>query len=164
MEWQLTKENISLQGKTYQNTTLSTRNYTKYPASEPGPSKRYAVDQPLKQRYGLKRSCAKRQPLWKTKRDVLGLHITGYSPPLGCHVLLCKQSKKVKMQSFSKITSCLWNPVYHHLFLPSLLPPPLHVRFFSYPLSYGVPIRERYGSTLLPATREQHDQNCTQSH
>ena len=31
-----------------------------------------------------------------------------------------------------------------------------------YPLSYGVPVRERYGSTLLPATREQHDQNCTQ--
>ena len=35
---------------------------------------------------------------------------------------------------------------------------------FNYPLSYGVPVRERYGSTLLPATREQHDQNCTQSH
>ena len=35
---------------------------------------------------------------------------------------------------------------------------------FIYPLSYGVPVRERYGSTLLPATREQHDQNCTQSH
>ena len=34
----------------------------------------------------------------------------------------------------------------------------------NYPLSYGVPVRERYGSTLLPATREQHDQNCTQSH
>ena len=34
----------------------------------------------------------------------------------------------------------------------------------SKPLSYGVPVRERYGSTLLPATREQHDQNCTQSH
>ena len=33
-----------------------------------------------------------------------------------------------------------------------------------YPLSYGVPVRERFGSTLLPATREQHDQNCTQSH
>ena len=33
-----------------------------------------------------------------------------------------------------------------------------------YPLSYGVPVREQYGSTLLPATREQHDQNCTQSH
>jgi len=33
-----------------------------------------------------------------------------------------------------------------------------------YPLSYGVPVRERYGSTLLQATREQHDQNCTQSH
>ena len=33
-----------------------------------------------------------------------------------------------------------------------------------YPLSYGVPVRERYGSTLLSATREQHDQNCTQSH
>ena len=33
-----------------------------------------------------------------------------------------------------------------------------------YPLSYGVPVRERYGSTLQPATREQHDQNCTQSH
>ena len=33
-----------------------------------------------------------------------------------------------------------------------------------YPLSYGVAVRERYGSTLLPATREQHDQNCTQSH
>ena len=33
-----------------------------------------------------------------------------------------------------------------------------------YPLFYGVPVRERYGSTLLPATREQHDQNCTQSH
>ena len=34
----------------------------------------------------------------------------------------------------------------------------------NYPLSYGVPVRERYGFTLLPATREQHDQNCTQSH
>jgi hypothetical protein len=33
----------------------------------------------------------------------------------------------------------------------------------NYPLSYGVPVRERYDSTLLPATREQHDQNCTQS-
>ena len=33
-----------------------------------------------------------------------------------------------------------------------------------YPLSYRVPVWERYGSTLLPATREQHDQNCTQSH
>jgi len=33
-----------------------------------------------------------------------------------------------------------------------------------YPLSYGVAVRERYGSTLLPATTEQHDQNCTQSH
>ena len=33
-----------------------------------------------------------------------------------------------------------------------------------YTLSYGVPVRERYGSTLLPATREQHDQNSTQSH
>ena len=33
-----------------------------------------------------------------------------------------------------------------------------------YPLSYRVSVRERYGSTLLPATREQHDQNCTQSH
>ena len=33
-----------------------------------------------------------------------------------------------------------------------------------YPLSYRVPVRERYGYTLLPATREQHDQNCTQSH
>jgi hypothetical protein len=30
----------------------------------------------------------------------------------------------------------------------------------NYPLSYGVPVRERYGSTLLPATREQHGQNC----
>jgi len=28
-----------------------------------------------------------------------------------------------------------------------------------HPLSYGVSVRERYGSTLLPATREQHDQN-----
>ena len=27
----------------------------------------------------------------------------------------------------------------------------------NYPLSYRVPVRERYGSTLLPATREQHD-------
>ena len=35
---------------------------------------------------------------------------------------------------------------------------------FVYPLSYRVPVRERYGSTLLPATREQHDQNCIQSH
>ena len=26
-----------------------------------------------------------------------------------------------------------------------------------YPLSYRFPIQERYGSTLLPATREQHD-------
>ena len=42
-----------------------------------------------------------------------------------------------------------------------------HVKYkcgYVYPLSYGVPVRERYGSTLLPATREQHDQNCTQSH
>ena len=37
-------------------------------------------------------------------------------------------------------------------------------KIVSYPLSYRVPARERYGSTLLPATREQHDQNCTQSH
>ena len=36
------------------------------------------------------------------------------------------------MQSFSKITSYLWNTVSHHLFLPSLLPPALPVRFFSY--------------------------------
>ena len=35
---------------------------------------------------------------------------------------------------------------------------------YDYPLSYRVPVRKRYGSTLLPATREQHDQNCTQSH
>ena len=41
---------------------------------------------------------------------------------------------------------------------------PLNNTTFHYPLSYGVPVRERYGSTLLPATREQHDQNCTQSH
>jgi len=31
-----------------------------------------------------------------------------------------------------------------------------------YPLSYRVPVRERYGSTLLPATREQHDQIRTE--
>ena len=37
-------------------------------------------------------------------------------------------------------------------------------QYVHYPLSYHVPVRERYGSTLLPATREQHDQNCTQSH
>ena len=41
---------------------------------------------------------------------------------------------------------------------------PVTQRKAVYPLSYGVPVRERYGSTLLPATREQHDQNCTQSH
>ena len=38
------------------------------------------------------------------------------------------------------------------------------LRVDKYPLSYGVPVRERYGTALLPATREQHDQNCTQSH
>jgi len=38
------------------------------------------------------------------------------------------------------------------------------VFYTNYPLSYGVSVRERYGSTLLPATREQHDQNCIQSH
>ena len=32
-------------------------------------------------------------------------------------------------------------------FQKNMLPP--------YPLSYGVPVWERYGSTLLPATREQ---------
>ena len=42
--------------------------------------------------------------------------------------------------------------------------PLLRPRHDNYPLSYRVPVRERYGSTLLPATREQHDQNCTQSH
>ena len=41
---------------------------------------------------------------------------------------------------------------------------PATSRTRNWPLSYGVPVRERYGSTLLPATREQHDQNCTQSH
>ena len=40
----------------------------------------------------------------------------------------------------------------------------VHQNALNYPLSYGVPVRERYGSTLLPAKREQHDQNCTQSH
>ena len=40
----------------------------------------------------------------------------------------------------------------------------INIALDDYPLSYGVPVRERYGSTLLPATREQHDQNCTQSH
>ena len=40
----------------------------------------------------------------------------------------------------------------------------LCLQYNLYPLSYGVPVRERYGSTLLPATRQQHDQNCTQSH
>ena len=49
-----------------------------------------------------------------------------------------------------------------------VLPPPPDLAHnkcvtLCYPLSYGVPVRERYGSTLLPATREQHDQNCTQS-
>ena len=38
------------------------------------------------------------------------------------------------------------------------------VLHLNYPLSYRVPVRERYGSTLLPATREQHDQNCAQGH
>ena len=38
------------------------------------------------------------------------------------------------------------------------------LKLAAYPLSYRVPVRERYGSTLLPATVEQHDQNCTQSH
>jgi hypothetical protein len=45
---------------------------------------------------------AQRQPLWKRKRAVLGLHVTGYSPPLGCHVLLCKQSKEVKCTHFQR--------------------------------------------------------------
>ena len=60
--------------------------------------------------------------------------------------------------------------------LPQLRPKPWHSSklkvwwskdcsdVVDYPLSYRVPVRERYGSTLLPATREQHDQNCTQSH
>ena len=34
--------------------------------------------------------------------------------------------------------------------------------FNPYPTAF--PQEERYGSTLLLATREQHDQNCTQSH
>ena len=40
----------------------------------------------------------------------------------------------------------------------------IRLYFIHYPLSNGVPVRERYGFTLLPATREQHDQNCTHSH
>ena len=48
--------------------------------------------------------------------------------------------------------------------LPSILWDQDGILHIDYPLSYGVPVRERYGSTLLPATREQHDQNCTQSH
>ena len=36
------------------------------------------------------------------ERAVLGLHVTGYSPPLGCHVLLCKQSEGVNCSHFQR--------------------------------------------------------------
>ena len=61
-------------------------------------------------------------------------------------------------------------PSSHELIVVSSVSSPLasvHKSFRllgNYLLSYGVPVRERYGSTLLPATREQHDQNCTQRH
>ena len=50
----------------------------------------------------LSNGTAKTQPLWKRKRAVLGLHVTGYSPPLGCHVLLCKQTEEVKCSHFQR--------------------------------------------------------------
>ena len=52
----------------------------------------------------------------------------------------------------------------HLIFLDFITPIILSEEYRSLTLSYGVPVRERYGSTLLPAKREQHDQNCTQSH
>jgi hypothetical protein len=53
-----------------------------------------------------------------------------------------------KMQSFSKITSYLWNTISRHLFLPSLLPPALPVRFFSYYLLWKGK-RDLVGAQLL---------------
>ena len=54
---------------------------------------------------------------------------------------------------------CWPHNIIHHIKYGILLLKP-----HQYPLSFGVPVRERYGSTLLPATREQHNQNCTQNH
>ena len=56
---------------------------------------------------------------------------------------------------------CNWKPLKPPYILVG---DTIYIPAYDYPLSYGVPVRERYGSTLLPATREQHNQNCTQSH
>ena len=65
------------------------------------------------------------------------------------------------MALFHRVTLQTSSVVHFTLVIPNNT---VHLTHVKYPLSYGVPVRERYGSTLLPATREQHDQNCTQSH
>ena len=68
----------------------------------------------------------------------------------------------VMLTYHSKLKGHLHNLKFQ-IILPRVLEVVIQWRYI-YPLSYGVPVWERYGSTLLPATREQHDQNCTQSH
>ena len=66
-----------------------------------------------------------------------------------CRVCKCRLVLELTLPSYPSCSN------HQHL---------IRINLLNYPLSYRVPVRERYGSTLLPATREQHDQNCTQSH
>ena len=80
--------------------------------------------------------------------------------PTSLKCYLCKLKTQQNTKENNRTYSQAQNTRLYLSALHSITPnPPVY-----YPLSYGVPVRERYGSTLLPAIREQHDQNCTQSH
>jgi hypothetical protein len=91
------------------------------------------------------------------------------SSPDDLHILRrYKTSKQWCARNIVRSMASLWSKRSRHQKLGKIVDlaakPRQTIGLSDYPLSYGVPVRERYGSTLLPATREQHDQNCTQSH
>jgi len=60
-----------------------------------------------------------------------------------------KTVAEVSANVFKTVT--VWSSFFRYINIFSFL-----LKLGTYPLSYRVPVRERYGSTLLPATREQH--------
>ena len=87
-----------------------------------------------------------------------------YAVSLAFRVQVCRQYTPIPWVDLN----CIWDGIQitFQNMLPTFQAPtsiPFRLmassdRHTNYPLSYGVPVRERYGSTLLPATREQHDQ------
>ena len=95
--------------------------------------------------------------------DEYGLYIKTQSVPRSKHsVFVIKTSKLMLYREIIAVCSQIHTKHINTLCGQNV--ELLNVKLAVYPLSYRVPVRERYGSTLLPATREQHDQNCTQSH